>query len=73
MNIVPSRVFSELYIIIDCIFLLILGALLFTSRRRRAFLFGLFGGVLYFIVDYGIFYLALGARVVEGAPTAQCC
>ena len=70
MNIVPSRVFSELYIIIDCIFLLILGALLFTSRRRRAFLFGLFGGVLYFIVDYGIFYLALGARVVEGAPTA---
>ena len=70
MNIVPSRVFSGLYILLDCVFLLILGALLFFSKRKRAFLFGLFGGFLYFLVDYGIFYLALGARVVNGAPTA---
>ena len=69
MNIVPSRVFSGLYIIIDCVFLLILGAMLFFSKRRRALFFGLFGGLLYFIVDYGIFYRALGSRVVEGAPT----
>ena len=68
MNIVPSRVFSGLYIIMDCVFLLILGAMLFFSKRRRALFFGLFGGLLYFIVDYGIFYRALGARVVEGAP-----
>ena len=52
MNIVPSRVFSGLYIIIDCVFLLILGAMLFFSKRRRALFFGLFGGLLYFIVDY---------------------
>lgn len=70
MNIVPSRVFSGLYILLDCVFLLILGALLFFSKRKRAFLFGLFGGFLYFLVDYGIFYLALGARVVNGASTA---
>ena len=69
MNIVPSRVFSGLYVIIDCVFLLILGAMLFFSKRRRALFFGLFGGLLYFIVDYGIFYRALGSRVVEGAPT----
>lgn len=69
MNIVPSRVFSGLYIIIDCVFLLILGTMLFFSKRRRALFFGLFGGLLYFIVDYGIFYRALGARIVQGAPT----
>ena len=69
MDIVPARVFSGLYIIIDTVFLLILGALLFFSKRRRAFYFGLFGGLLYFLVDYGIFYLALHARVVSGAPT----
>ena len=69
MNIVPSRVFSGLYIIMDCVFLLILGAMLFFSKRRRALFFGLFGGLLYFIVDYEILYRALAARVVEGAPT----
>ncbi|MGN1164062.1 MAG: hypothetical protein ACI4S4_04545, partial [Candidatus Ornithospirochaeta sp.] len=70
MNIVPSRVFSGLYILIDVIFLTLLAAMLFFSKRRRALYFGLFGGVLYFLVDWGIFYLALGARTVTGAPTA---
>ena len=70
MEIIPSRVFSPLYIIFDIIFLLTFSILLFASRRRRALVFGLLGGLLYFIVDYGIFYLLLGARVVTGAPTA---
>lgn len=70
MEIIPARVFSGLYIVIDCIFLLILGLLMLLSGRRRAFAFGLLGGLLYFAVDYGIFYLALGARVVKGAPVA---
>ena len=70
MDIVPSRVFSGLYILIDIVFLTILALMLFFSKRRRALYFGLFGGVLYFLVDWGIFYLALGARKVTGAPTA---
>lgn len=69
MDIIPSRVFSPLYIVFDCIFLVSFSLLLFASKRRRALVFGLLGGILYFIVDYGIFYLALGARVVTGAPT----
>ncbi len=43
--------------------------MLFASKRRRALVFGLLGGLLYFAVDYGIFYLALGSRVVQGART----
>ncbi len=70
MSIVPSRVFSPVYIVFDIVFLFVFSALLFFSKRRRALVFGLAGGVLYFIVDYGIFYLALHSRVVEGAPTA---
>lgn len=70
MEIVPARVFAPLYIVFDCIFLISLAVMLLLSRRRRALVFGLLGGVLYFIVDYGIFYLALHARVVTGAPTA---
>ena len=69
MNIIPNRVFSSLYIILDCVFLTGLFLMLWFSGRKRALAFGLFGGVLYWLVDYGIFYLALGARVVEGANT----
>ena len=70
MNIIPSRVFSPVYIFFDIVFLFVFSALLFLSKRRRALIFGLAGGILYFIVDYGIFYLALHVREAEGAPTA---
>lgn len=69
MEIIPNRVFSSIYIAFDICFLLFFSALLFVSKRRRALLFGLFGGLLYFAVDYGIFYLMLHSRVVTGAPT----
>ena len=70
MDIVPSRVFSSLYIVIDIIFLVIFSIMLFFSGRKKALCFGIFGGFLYFAVDWGIFCLALGARKVTGAPTA---
>lgn len=70
MNIIPARVFNSLYIVFDIIFLILLLSALFFSKRKRAFFFALSGGLLYFLVDYGIFYLALGSRVVTGAPTA---
>lgn len=69
MDIIPSRVFAPIYIVFDCLCLLILALMLFLSHRRRALVTGLLAGLLYFAVDYGIFYLALGARVVKGAPT----
>lgn len=65
-EIVAQRVFNTLYIYIDIVFLLGLCALLIIKKRYCTFLFGLFGGVLYMIVDYGIFHLALGTRSIEG-------
>ncbi len=65
-EIVAQRVFDPLYIILDSVFLAALYALLFFKRRYLTLLFGLFGGLLYFAVDYGIFHLWLGTRSIEG-------
>ncbi len=70
MEIIPSRSFNSLYIWLDIAFLVFLAVMLWISGRRKATIFGLVGGVLYFLVDYGIFYLWLHERVVVGAPTA---
>mgnify|MGYP007111629920 CR=1 FL=1 len=66
MQIIPSRSLNGLYIILDCIFLIMFCALLLWKKKRLTFLVGIFGGIIYFIVDYGIFYKALGTRHVEG-------
>lgn len=66
-EVVPSRVLNELYIYLDIGFLLILAVILLLTKRYAAFLFGIFGGLLYFLVDYGGFYSLLHTRVVQGA------
>lgn len=66
MNIVASRDFNLAYIVLDCIFLLILIGLLYFQKRYLTVLFGLFGGILYFAVDYGIFHLLTHSRFIEG-------
>lgn len=38
-----------------------------AGKKYLALLFGLGGGLLYFLVDYGGFYLLLHTRTVEGA------
>jgi hypothetical protein len=62
-----TRSFSSLYVLLDCIWLVLFCATLFFLKRRKALLAGLVGGIIYFIVDYGIFYLFLKTRVVMGA------
>ncbi len=69
MEIIPARVFNELFIWIDIAFLICLVIILVYTKRYVAGIVGVLGGILYFVVDYGIFYLALGTRVVEGADT----
>lgn len=66
-EVIAARSMNGLYIVLDVIFLLFLLAALLFTKRYQAAIVGLLGGVLYFIVDYGIFYLALGTRVVVGA------
>lgn len=65
-EIIAQRVFNPLYIYLDIVFLVGLCALLVIKKKYLTFLFGIFGGVLYMIVDYGIFHLALGTRSIEG-------
>jgi len=67
MDYIVARELNLLYIILDIGFLSILGFLLLRMKQRLAFLFGISGALLYFVVDYGIFYQLLGTREVVGA------
>lgn len=67
MDFAVTRTFSSLYIILDLVWLLILASFLLYLKRRTAVIVGLLAGVLYFLVDYGIFYRFLGTRQIEGA------
>ena len=69
-EIIAARSMNTLYIIVDVVILTLLAILLLIKKRRLTFLFGVAGGLLYFAVDYGIFYLALGTRQVVGANPA---
>ena len=66
-EIVASRVLNTLYIYLDIGFLLFLAVTLLVLKRYAAAIFGFLGGLLYFAVDYGIFYQLLGTRTVTGA------
>ena len=58
---------QSLYIWLDLGFLVIFLSVLAYFRRYQAIVVGLLGGILYFLVDYGIFYRLLGTRTVAGA------
>ncbi len=65
-EIVAQRVFNSLYIYLDIAFLLFLCALLIAKKKYLTLFFGLFGGVLYMLVDYGIFHLLTHSREIVG-------
>jgi hypothetical protein len=67
MEILATRTFNALYVYLDLIWLVVFAALLILLKRRLALVVGLAAGLLYFLVDYGLFYAALGTRVVAGA------
>lgn len=66
-EVIAARTMNGLYIVIDIVFLCVLMGILLWTGRYQAAIVGILGGVLYFLVDYGIFYLALGTRTVTGA------
>ncbi len=68
-EVIAARTMNALYIWIDIVFLLILFGILIFTKQYQAIIVGLLAGVLYFAVDYGIFYHALGTRQVVGADT----
>jgi hypothetical protein len=67
VDIVAARTLNTLYICLDLAWLILFCSLLLYFKRRLALVVGLLAGVLYFLVDYGIFYRLLGTRVVHGA------
>ena len=67
MDVTVARTFSALFIWMDCAWLVVLAAIFVWRRKHLAIVVGLLGGVLYFLVDYGVFFLALRTREVAGA------
>jgi hypothetical protein len=70
MEVIPARLFNSLYIYIDIVWLLVIFAILMFTKRYMAVIVGVIGSIIYFAVDYGIFYLLLGTREVTEANTA---
>lgn len=64
-EIIAQRVFSPLYILLDCIFLVFLAALLIWKKEYGAVIVGLIFGAVYMVVDYGIFNLLLHTRTIS--------
>lgn len=65
METIALRQFDPLYIVFDCIFLVMLAGLLIWKKRYSAVIVGGLAGILYMIVDYGIFHLVCGARSIS--------
>ncbi|MDY4788582.1 MAG: hypothetical protein SO253_04665 [Bacilli bacterium] len=66
LEIIAQRQFNYLYIILDCIFLVVFAFLLFKKRNYATLLVGFLAGILYMIVDYGIFHLLTHSRSISG-------
>ena len=69
MEIIPARIFNSLYIYIDIVWLVAVFVILLLTKRYMALVIGIIGSIIYFAVDYGIFYMLLGTREVIGANT----
>jgi hypothetical protein len=69
MDVVAARTLNYLYIYLDIVWLIVYALILLHRKRYIALIAGAIGGLIYFAVDYGIFYALLGTRVVTGADT----
>ncbi len=67
MDIVVAREFNSLYIYLDIGFLILFCLVLLWQKRYQSLIAGAIGGIVYFAVDYGIFYRLIGTRQVAGA------
>lgn len=65
LTITPTRTFNLLYIIIDSVFIIAFLGILLWKKRKATFWFSIFGGILYFIVDFGYFYFLSKSRIVK--------
>ncbi len=64
MEIIARRQFDPLFIWLDIAFLIFFAGLLLFRKKYMTFVIGFLSGILYMIVDYGIFHLATGSREI---------
>lgn len=64
-EIIAQRQFSPTYIWLDIAFLILLLVLLLKQKKYMTVLVGISAGVLYMIVDYGIFNLVCHSRTIS--------
>lgn len=63
-KIIPTRNFNMTYILFDSIFLVFLVFLLVYKKKFLTLSWAIFGGILYFAVDFGIFYSLSHTRFI---------
>ena len=64
-EVIARRQFSPGYIWFDIAFLLIFAGLLLWKKKYMTVLVGIFFGVIYMVVDYGIFHLLTHSRTIS--------
>ncbi|MBP3460440.1 MAG: hypothetical protein J6K58_14655 [Lachnospiraceae bacterium] len=64
-EIIAQRQFSPMYIYLDTAFLILLAVLLLKQKKYMTVAVGVAAGVLYMIVDYGIFHLLCHTRSIS--------
>lgn len=64
-EIIARRAFTPLYIWLDLAFLAVLIFLMLKHKRYMPVIVGFVMGIVYMIVDYGIFHLAYGTRSIS--------
>lgn len=65
METIALRQFDPLYIWFDLAFLIVFAGLLIWKKEYMTLLVGFIAGIVYMIVDYGIFNLLCGARSIS--------
>ena len=64
-EIIARRQFAPLYIWLDIAFLLVFMVLLLWKKKYMTVLVGFIMGIVYMLVDYGIFHLLLNTRTIS--------
>lgn len=65
MEVIAQRVFEPLYIWLDIAFLVLFFGLLVFKKKYVTVIVGLLAGILYQIVDFGIFHLLTHSRAIS--------
>ena len=71
-EIIARRQFAPLYIWLDTAFLIVFALMLLWKKKYMTVLVGLVMGVVYMLVDYGIFHLLLHTRSISEGHNLFC-